>query len=255
MNSLHSWQSSQMLRRSRGGPGRGSPGRGRSQSAISKRTNAAHQNPRVVVVKSRQLPRQTEHNPKLTAADSNQCLISENTDIKSAAGYVAALLREGKPPQVLAISAGNVNRAVKMLALVRNYLEAEALDLYVQVDFPEYSTSSESTMVTLHVFQKAKRTDLSRVNAHLSVSARSVHASVAGAIAGNLREATLNRICVSAAGPMPILCTLKSIFLARHFMHEEQKDISMVPEFDHSDESGISIVNMFVLSHPIGQQL
>merc|ERR1712216_939193 len=88
--------------------GRVGRGRGRIQthphSAITKRPKTS----RVVVVNPRQAPQQNVR--ALQTADSGQCLISENTDIKAAAGYVAALLREGNPPQVLAISAGNVNR-------------------------------------------------------------------------------------------------------------------------------------------------
>ena len=43
-------------------------------------------------------------------------------------------------------------------------VEEEALDLYAQVDFPEYAESSASAMVKLHVFQKAKRTRLAEVS-------------------------------------------------------------------------------------------
>lgn len=181
-------------------------------------------------------------------AEDPQCLIGPGTDVKSSAGFVANMIREGRTPEVKAISAANVNRAVKTLALARSYLEEEKLDFYAQVDFPEFDERN-SAMVTMHLFQKVKRTDLSHVNAHLSVSSSSSPGSVAGAICGNLREASLRRICVTAAGPPAVLCTLKAIHLSKTFMQEEGCHISVMPEFDHSEDGQVSLINFFVMSH------
>ena len=41
---------------------------------------------------------------------------------------------------------------------------------YAQIDFPEYDDSSGTANVNMHVFQKAQRTDLSKVLAQLQVS-------------------------------------------------------------------------------------
>ena len=82
--------------------------------------------------------------------------------VESSLSY--AQLREGAPPPVMAIGLACVNQATKLLALAHSYLEEEALDLYAQVDFPEYAESSASAMVKLHVFQKAKRTRLAEVS-------------------------------------------------------------------------------------------
>ena len=97
-------------------------------------------------------------------APAGACLVGAETDIKKSAGYVCAQLREGAPPPVMAIGLACVNQATKLLALAHSYLEEEALDLYAQVDFPEYAESSASAMVKLHVFQKAKRTRLAEVS-------------------------------------------------------------------------------------------
>ena len=97
-------------------------------------------------------------------APAGACLVGAETDIKKSAGYVCAQLREGTPPPVMAIGLACVNQATKLLALAHSYLEEEALDLYAQVDFPEYAESSASAMVKLHVFQKAKRTRLAEVS-------------------------------------------------------------------------------------------
>ena len=97
-------------------------------------------------------------------APPGACLVGAETDIKKSAGYVCNQLREGTPPPVMAIGLACVNQATKLLALAHSYLEEEALDLYAQVDFPEYAESSASAMVKLHVFQKAKRTRLAEVS-------------------------------------------------------------------------------------------
>ena len=97
-------------------------------------------------------------------APPGACLVGAETDIKKSAGYVCNQLREGAPPPVMAIGLACVNQATKLLALAHSYLEEEALDLYAQVDFPEYAESSASAMVKLHVFQKAKRTRLAEVS-------------------------------------------------------------------------------------------
>eukprot|EP00310_Coccolithus_braarudii_P014253 CAMPEP_0183357786 /NCGR_PEP_ID=MMETSP0164_2-20130417/47357_1 /TAXON_ID=221442 /ORGANISM="Coccolithus pelagicus ssp braarudi, Strain PLY182g" /LENGTH=271 /DNA_ID=CAMNT_0025531505 /DNA_START=23 /DNA_END=838 /DNA_ORIENTATION=+ len=177
------------------------------------------------------------------------CLIGPNTDIKKAAGSVAKFLREGTPPVVKAISPQNVNQAVKTLALARSYLADEGLDLYAAVDFPEYHSSSSTANVNLHIAQKRERTDLSRVLAQLTVSGSSDPGKVAGAIAKTAREATsLRRLCVSCAGPAAMLNALKAVFLARHYLKDDEVDLSIVPEFENV-VNGPSLVHLFTIVH------
>ena len=90
---------------------------------------------------------------KKAAADEPTVLIGPTTDIKKSAGAVANLVREGTPPVIKAISAANVNQAAKTLALARNYLEEEGIDVYAAVDFPEYDESSGTANVNLHINQ------------------------------------------------------------------------------------------------------
>lgn len=109
------------------------------------------------------------------AADASlrECLIGSETDIKSAAGFICVCLRDGEPPVVKAISASNVNRALKTIALVHDYLESANSDLFMLVDFPEFASTSFTGNVQLHVFKKSRRTDLARVNEQVFVSAES----------------------------------------------------------------------------------
>ena len=117
---------------------------------------------------------------RASQASPGECLVSAETDVKAAAGFVCAGLRSNKPPVVKAISAPSVNQALKTLALAHDYLADESSDLYVQVDFPEYATAPNTGNVALHVFKKARRTNLAKVNAQSFVSSTSEAPKVRG---------------------------------------------------------------------------
>lgn len=176
------------------------------------------------------------------------CYVNAETNIKSSAGYVSKMLREDSPPVVYAISAHNANQALKMLALVHSYLEEEGRDLYAQIDFPEYAENKLSANVALHVFKKSERSSLAQVSQQIFVSGTSEPSKVATFISESLRESSLGRVCVTAAGPHPMLRALKAIFVARHLASERGSDLSIVPEFGKSEE-GLSLVNIFVIEH------
>lgn len=187
--------------------------------------------------------------PRRQAGGQKSVLIGPNTDIKLSAGAVANFLREGTPPVVKAISPANVNNAVKTLALARNYVAEEGLEIYVAVDFPEYDEHSGTANVNLHVFQKQQRSDLSRVLAQMSVSGTSEPGKVAGAIAATAREAVNpKRLCVSCAGPAAMLNALKAIFLARRYLVDDGIDLSVIPEFENVN-NGPTLVHLFTLVH------
>ena len=187
-------------------------------------------------------------------AEPSECLIGVDTDVKAAAGFVANGLREGNPPVVRAISATNLNSALKVLALAHNYLEEERMELYAQVDFPEYAANSQTAVAALHVFNKAKRTSLAKVNSQIFVSASSEPSKVSGYVAKSIRDASLGRVCITACGPAAVLRALKAIFLARHHLRDDSLELSIVPEFGKSEE-GLSLLNIFALAHRIGSAL
>lgn len=185
-------------------------------------------------------------------------LIGPTTDIKKSAGAVANLVREGTPPVIKAISAPNVNQAIKTLALARIYFLEEGIEAYAAVDFPEYDDSSGTANVNLHVMQKAKRTDLAKVVAQLQVSGSSEPGKVAGAIAATAREVveknTLKRMCVSCAGPAAMLNALKAVFLARRYLADDGVDLSVIPEFENVN-NGPTLVHLFTIVHAPGEAL
>ena len=77
------------------------------------------------------------------------------------------------------------------------------------------------------------------VNEQIFVSSSSDPTKVAGYIASCMREATLGRLCVTAAGPQPMLRALKAIYLGRHYLQDDGLDLSVVPEFGKSEDGAL----------------
>ena len=86
---------------------------GPSSSSISKRQPSRS----VIVVREPPPSRRPERRAPAPTGE-HVCFVNAETNIKSSAGYVSKMLREGSPPVVYAISVHNANQALKMLALV-----------------------------------------------------------------------------------------------------------------------------------------
>lgn len=63
--------------------------------------------------------------------------VSSNTDAKSLAGAIASCTREGSRVELTAIGAGSINQAIKAIAIARQYVEEEAIDLCCRPEFVE----------------------------------------------------------------------------------------------------------------------
>ena len=63
--------------------------------------------------------------------------VSSNTEAKSRAGTIASCTREGSRVELTAIGAGSVNQAIKAIAIARQYVEEEAIDLCFRPEFVE----------------------------------------------------------------------------------------------------------------------
>ena len=61
--------------------------------------------------------------------------VAADSEAKSVAGAIASCTREGSRAQLTAIGAGSVNQAVKAVAIARQYVEDEAIDLCCRPDF------------------------------------------------------------------------------------------------------------------------
>ena len=63
--------------------------------------------------------------------------VSSNTEAKALAGAIASCTREGSRVELTAIGAGSVNQAIKAIAIARQYVEEEAIDLCFRPEFVE----------------------------------------------------------------------------------------------------------------------
>uniref|UniRef100_A0A7S3B085 Uncharacterized protein n=1 Tax=Haptolina ericina TaxID=156174 RepID=A0A7S3B085_9EUKA len=63
--------------------------------------------------------------------------VSKDTEAKSLAGAIASCTREGSRVELTAIGAGSVNQAIKAVAIARQYVEEEAIDLCCRPEFVE----------------------------------------------------------------------------------------------------------------------
>ena len=78
--------------------------------------------------------------------------VSAKSRSTAVAGAIANVIREHREAQVQAIGAGAVNQAVKAIAIARNYLKQDGLDItcapmFVEVDVGE----QERTAIRFHV--------------------------------------------------------------------------------------------------------
>ncbi|MDL2280681.1 stage V sporulation protein S [Selenomonadales bacterium OttesenSCG-928-I06] len=69
--------------------------------------------------------------------------VSAQSNPKSVAGALAAVLRERKAAEVQAVGAGAVNQAVKAIAISRGFVAPNGIDLVVIPAFAEINIDGE----------------------------------------------------------------------------------------------------------------
>lgn len=83
--------------------------------------------------------------PGVSAQDVRTLKVGNQTDPKSLAGAIASCTREGLRIELTAIGAGSVNQAVKSIAIARQYVEEEAIDLCCRPEFVEVEVEGTET--------------------------------------------------------------------------------------------------------------
>lgn len=69
--------------------------------------------------------------------------VSANSQPKSVAGALAAVLRDSSHAEIQAVGAGAVNQAVKAIAITRGFVAPNGIDLVVIPAFSEVSIDGE----------------------------------------------------------------------------------------------------------------
>ena len=80
--------------------------------------------------------------------------VSSNSQPKSIAGALAAVLRDNKHTEIQAVGAGAVSQAVKAIAIARGFVAPQGIDLVAIPAFSEVSINGEDrTAIRLYVEQ------------------------------------------------------------------------------------------------------
>lgn len=80
---------------------------------------------------------------------------------RSLAGAIASCTREGSRVELTAIGAGSVNQAIKAIAIARQYVEEEAIDLCCRPEFVEVEVNGAeggTTTSALRLFVLVEQT-------------------------------------------------------------------------------------------------
>lgn len=168
------------------------------------------------------------------------CAVTTDTDIHKTAGYVAAGVRQSSPPNLTTEDLAGMHQAMKLLALVRSYIEKEGLDVCMEPIFTEYYQDAETLNGKFHL------TPMSNWNRRqikdatepviLLVGKDSEPGKTAGAIAQNARAGYL--VTCAAMGPQAVHNCAKSIFLASKYLEAEGIVPFAMPEFSTSSDGG-----------------
>lgn len=139
--------------------------------------------------------------------------VSQDTNVKGAAGAISHIIRDFKQPVLLCVGAASTNQAIKAVITARRYLQGEGIDLSC-TPVPRTDGSREDAFAM--VLHRADPFAGLHDELQLKVSGRGAPASIAGAIAGRLKEAV--PVSTVSVGADSVLCAVHAIAKAREFL-------------------------------------
>jgi len=155
--------------------------------------------------------------------------VGQSSNVKTVAGSIAHVSREGDPPLVLALGASCLNTAVKACAIAAGYLAED--EVYVGLH-PQWRDMAR-TSAALQVISLAGAPEWTDEDVELNVSARSEVGLVAGAIAGKVREG--ENVVLKAVGADSVTNAVYAIASAREYLRRDELDVCCVPVFDKEE--------------------
>eukprot|EP00929_Paragymnodinium_shiwhaense_P060728 TRINITY_DN3031_c0_g1_i2.p1 TRINITY_DN3031_c0_g1~~TRINITY_DN3031_c0_g1_i2.p1 ORF type:complete len:464 (+),score=109.41 TRINITY_DN3031_c0_g1_i2:141-1532(+) len=178
------------------------------------------------------------------------CKVGPDSDVHKTAGYIAAALRNGGPVTLSATSANGMNQALKALALARQLVAEEQLDLSLHPIVDDYDDRDpEYIEMMVSVVTDGWLRD-SSPETKLTVSGESLPSKVAGSVAYNMREGV--DVAMTAMGPQAISRCVRSIYVAQQYLDADETndsgEIVFVPNFGHTrDKASRMIVDVYKL--------
>lgn len=173
--------------------------------------------------------------------NSREVKVGGQSNPKSVAGSIAHLIRAGNTPEVLAVGDSSVNQAVKAIAIARNYLRDERMDICFQPELINTNQFDFGVSFIIHQAynRSAQQEKFALENSDtVKVASKSVPGTVAGSIAGRLRDG--KRVSVGAIGATNVGISVKSIIYAREYLKNDCIDIYVKPDFVSTGDTGES---------------
>eukprot|EP00457_Paulinella_chromatophora_P012370 gb/GEZN01012577.1/.p1 GENE.gb/GEZN01012577.1/~~gb/GEZN01012577.1/.p1 ORF type:complete len:327 (+),score=56.25 gb/GEZN01012577.1/:23-1003(+) len=161
--------------------------------------------------------------------------VSSKSNVKKVAGSIAYTSRAGESPTLMGTGKESINQAIKALAIARDYLRDNNLDINAYPEFRSEEDEAISVVLTKTPLRKAPPVD-DGSGAELRVAANSQPTEVAGSIAGKIRHG--DRVAISCLGAASVNQTIKSIIFARRYLANEAIDICFRPEWVHINMNG-----------------
>eukprot|EP00195_Chlamydomonas_chlamydogama_P001154 CAMPEP_0202920214 /NCGR_PEP_ID=MMETSP1392-20130828/76741_1 /ASSEMBLY_ACC=CAM_ASM_000868 /TAXON_ID=225041 /ORGANISM="Chlamydomonas chlamydogama, Strain SAG 11-48b" /LENGTH=227 /DNA_ID=CAMNT_0049613701 /DNA_START=265 /DNA_END=948 /DNA_ORIENTATION=+ len=169
----------------------------------------------------------------------NSIKVSATTDVRDLAHTITQACREGDPPALLTIGNNSINQAVKGIAVARaELLKDSNIDLTFQPAFRHVNRTRPLIAFYL-AKQRPSRYEERQEEAQLAVAAGSKIISVAGAIAGRVREH--KRVVLTAIGVDAVTNAVLASGNARLFLEQDNLDIKVQPEFTKLDKNGQTV--------------
>jgi len=175
----------------------------------------------------------------------NEVKVSQNTTTRKLAGALAHVARSRRSVNISALSPANVNTAIKAVAVARDYVKDDGLEIAVSVEFRDETRRS----VALKLVNFDRRFENASEHTY-NVGKTSKPSTLAGAIAARLREN--HQPVLSCVGAGSLARAITAVCVTANYLKKEDKGaVFVVPFFTDEkkvgSEESISILNMQIV--------
>ena len=198
------------------------------------------------------LPSLTQPTPTTNPSDSADIdasrllKVSATSDAKRVAGSISHTSRLGACPTLLATGQASLNQAIKAIAIARNYLMEDRVDLSVQCEFRDEERGAVSMVLTKAPLRKKAGgggagggagggggggEEKEVEESELRVAQNSEPSMTAGSIAKKIRGG--ERVSIIGIGAGSVSATVRAITIARRYLEGDNLDVAFKPSFVH----------------------
>lgn len=196
------------------------------------------------------MPQQSYQQPQQQSQqqDLYTIKVGNESEPQTVAGAIAHACRNGECPSITVIGARAINQAIKAVAIARNYLVEDRIDLAAEPWFKE----EDKDFVQFSMRKVSALRNTLAETASLKVASSSVPSKVAGSIANSIRQG--ERISVTAMGAGSVNQAVGAIILARRYLKGDGMGLHFRPSFfvaPASDGSERSMVKFMLYASQV----